>query len=60
MFVKPPNTITAENLYLKLKENKILVRYFSKPERISSFIRITISKENDMDILLSTLKKIIQ
>jgi len=47
--------IDAENVYLKLKENKILVRYFNSPEKIKDFIRVTIGKDEEMDIFLEKL-----
>ncbi|MGM9974823.1 MAG: histidinol-phosphate transaminase, partial [Clostridiaceae bacterium] len=41
------------------KERGILVRYFDK-ERINNYIRITIGTEEQMDILLKELKKIVE
>jgi histidinol-phosphate aminotransferase len=50
--------IPAKDLFIKLKENGILVRYFNKP-RIDNFLRITIGTAQEMDTLLETLKKLI-
>ncbi len=51
--------ISGENLYLKLKESKILVRHFSK-ERIQNFVRITIGSIAQMDALTDSLKRILE
>jgi histidinol-phosphate aminotransferase len=51
--------IPAKDLFIKLKENGILVRYFNKP-RIDNFLRITIGTAQDMDTLLEILKKIVK
>lgn len=45
-------------LYEKLKENGVLVRHFNAP-RIRDFNRITIGSREQMDILLDTLRKIL-
>lgn len=50
--------IGGEELYLKLKENGILVRHFNK-ERIKDYVRITIGNIDDMKTLLSTLEEIL-
>lgn len=51
--------ISGEELYLKLKEEGILVRYFKKPG-IDNFVRITIGTEEEMEIFLEKIKKIIE
>ena len=48
----------AEQLYLTLKENGILVRYFNKP-RINNYLRITIGTDDEMSQLMTTLKAVI-
>lgn len=50
--------LKGEFLYKTLKDNGILVRYFNKP-RINNYLRITIGTEEEMDILINVLKKII-
>ncbi|MCD7728924.1 MAG: histidinol-phosphate transaminase [Clostridia bacterium] len=45
-------------LYLKLKENGILVRHFDSP-RIKDYIRVTIGSRMQMAQLITTLKKIL-
>ncbi|NLA72247.1 MAG: histidinol-phosphate transaminase [Clostridiales bacterium] len=57
IFAKPFN-ITANNLYLKLKEKGILIRYFEQ-ERINDFVRISIGTKEDTDILLKEIRGII-
>lgn len=53
------NTIKAEEIYLKLKEKEILVRYFNKPG-IDNYIRITIGTDEQMEILFGNLEKILE
>lgn len=45
-------------IYEKLKENGVLVRFWNKPE-LKDFCRITIGTEEQNDVLLNTLKKIL-
>ncbi len=55
-FAKPEGS--AEKLYLDLKENGVLVRYFNSP-RIDGFLRITIGTDEEMDIFLGKLKDLL-
>ncbi len=47
----------AKNAFEFLKNNQIFVRYFPLHSLTSSYLRISIGKEEEMDILLETLKK---
>jgi len=58
VFAKPPAGVSAESLYLELKEQGVLVRYFNKP-RISEYLRITIGTDDEMDVLMTHLNLII-
>ena len=51
----PWTDVTGEELYLWLKENGILVRWFNK-NRISDYIRISIGTREDMEALIACLK----
>ena len=53
VFAKP-NKADAKKLYLDLKEQGVLVRYFSAP-RIDGFLRVTIGTDDEMDMFLKTL-----
>ncbi len=57
MFVSH-KTVNAKDIYEKLKDGKILVRYFNKPG-IDDFIRVTVGTENQMHRLLECLEKIV-
>ncbi len=58
VFAKHPE-VDGKELYLKLKENGILVRHFDKPE-ISAYNRITIGTKEQMETLLKTTKSILE
>ncbi len=51
--------LTGEALYLKLKENGVLIRHFEKP-RIKDYIRITIGSKAEMEVFITTLKDILK
>ena len=53
------NDIDGSDLYLKLKEKGVLVRHFTN-ERICQYNRITIGTEEQMSILVETIKKIME
>lgn len=48
----------AKELYLELKKQGVLVRYFNKP-RIDNYLRITIGTDEEMSVLIDKLKGII-
>jgi histidinol-phosphate aminotransferase len=54
VFAKPAGNNAAE-LAQKLRENKILVRYFSAP-RVNEFLRITIGTDEQMQRMIDVLK----
>ncbi|MCL1946032.1 MAG: histidinol-phosphate transaminase [Chitinivibrionia bacterium] len=59
IFASPPkNIISAQNLYKKLKENGVLVRFWNK-ERISDWVRITVGTDSEMKTLIDEIKKIL-
>ncbi|PSF34557.1 histidinol-phosphate transaminase [Aphanothece hegewaldii CCALA 016] len=52
-----PQWMTAKEFYNKLKERKVLVRYFSHP-RITDYVRISIGTDEETDCLLKAIKDI--
>ena len=54
VFVTHPEK-DAETLYLSLKEQGILVRYFGKKPRIGEYLRITIGTDAEMQALIEAL-----
>ncbi len=56
IFAKP-TAIEAAELFARLRDNKILVRYFAKP-RIDQFLRITIGTDDEMSTLIEAIKLI--
>lgn len=57
VFVTHPEK-SAESLYLTLKEQGILVRYFGNKPRIGEYLRITIGRDEEMAALVEALKKL--
>ncbi|MBQ3376835.1 MAG: histidinol-phosphate transaminase, partial [Synergistaceae bacterium] len=51
--------VSGVKLFEELNQRKILVRHFSKPERINNFIRITIGKLDDMKALIENIREIL-
>ena len=51
--------VYGKDLYLKLKDRGILIRYFPG-ERTGEFIRITVGTDKDMDKFISELKRILE
>lgn len=58
IFISHKN-IFAEDIYLKLKDKGILVRYF-KSDLINNYIRVTIGTDEEMDIFVKKIKYIIK
>lgn len=58
VFAKHPK-LDGKELYQSLKEKKILVRHFDKPE-ISAYNRITIGTMEQMQTLIKTIKSILE
>lgn len=52
-----PNHVSAETLYLTLKDKGVLVRYF-KQARINEFLRITIGTQGEMQVLVQTIESL--
>jgi len=50
--------IHGEELFKRLRQKGILVRHFNRP-RIDNYIRVTIGKDDEMDIFIEQLKKVI-
>ena len=53
----PATKLSGQNLYLKLKDEGILVRWFNK-ERIKNYIRITIGSPEEMKSLIDVIQSI--
>lgn len=51
--------ISGEDLYVKLKQNGVLVRHFSDPV-ISEYVRITVGTKEQMDRLFEETEKILK
>ena len=58
VFARSPR-VDGEVLYRKLKARGVLVRHFSKPE-IAQFNRITIGTRQQMDVLLTAVRAILE
>ena len=53
------NLISGENLYKKLREKGILVRYFNA-DRISNFVRVTVGSDCQMKAFIKAVKEILK
>ncbi len=51
-------SVPAKELFEKLREKQIYVRYFNKP-RVDNYLRITIGTDEEMDRLFSALREIL-
>ena len=58
LFIKH-QTVSAEKIFLMLREKNIFVRYFKKP-RIENYLRVTIGTDEEMNQLIKTLKEYLQ
>ncbi len=58
LFVKHPKA-DGKLIYEKLRERNVLVRHFDKP-RICQYNRITVGTEEQMEILIQSLKEILE
>ncbi len=54
LFVKPPMGLTAKDLFSKLRNAKILVRYFPG-SRTGEYLRVSMGTDEQMDAFLSEL-----
>lgn len=52
-------SVGAELIFEELKKRDIYVRHFSRPERVSNYLRISIGTEEEMKELLQALKIIL-
>ena len=52
------NKVFAGDLYKNLKDNGVLVRYFAK-DRIDNYLRVTIGIDEDMEIFIEKLNKLL-
>lgn len=51
------NTVPARQLFARLREEGILVRYFDLP-RIDNFLRVTIGTDEDMDTFVRVIERL--
>lgn len=58
VFAKHENE-NAEKIFLALREQNIIVRYFDKP-RINQFLRVSIGTDTEMDAFLTALAEIVR
>ena len=58
VYARPEKT-GASDLYKKLREKGILIRYF-QGDRISDFVRISIGTDEEMEILLDNISEIVR
>jgi histidinol-phosphate aminotransferase len=58
LFAKPPAGKTAAEIFEKLKEKDIYVRFFNKP-RLSEYLRITIGTDAEMQQFIKVLQDIL-
>lgn len=59
LWTKPPASISASDLFVKLRNCGILVRYFPGP-KTEDYIRITIGTKTEVDALLDAVRHIVK
>lgn len=55
LFARPPATLPAAALAERLRQDKVLIRYFNKP-RIDGFVRISVGTDEEMGVLLERVR----
>lgn len=55
LFARPPASLPAAELAERLRQDKVLIRYFNKP-RIDGFVRISVGTDEEMRALLGFLR----
>ncbi len=58
IFAKHPR-VSGKKIYTELKRRGVLVRHFDK-ERLTEYNRITVGTKEQMDILINTLKEVLE
>ncbi|MBE5913337.1 MAG: histidinol-phosphate transaminase [Pseudobutyrivibrio ruminis] len=53
-------SMEASFIFEELKKRGIYVRYFSKPQRISNYLRISIGTDEEMQVFIDELEKILK
>ena len=53
-------SVEASVIFEELKKRGIYVRYFSKPQRISNYLRISIGTDEEMQVFIDELEKILK
>lgn len=53
-------SVEASVIFEELKKRGIYVRYFSKPQRISNYLRISIGTDKEMQVFIDELEKILK
>lgn len=59
IFARPPAGLAASELADRLRQDKVLIRYFNKP-RIDGYVRISIGTDEQMDTLLSLVRSYLE
>jgi histidinol-phosphate aminotransferase len=59
LFANPPACITAKNLFERLREAGILVRYFAHAPNTREHVRVTIGTDDEMDKFLTATARVI-